>query len=208
MDTTNIKGTVSVGNGIWRTRWTVIGVEFVALFGFWILLSGRFQLKYLVIGLFVSAAVTCFTHSLLFKPRVTKTSADSSGYILSCAWRLAGYMVWLVWAIIKASIQIAFIILRPKMPIEPGILKCKTDLRNKVALVTLGNSITITPGSVTLEVGSGNYVIHYLLPAALSDLESGLMSNKVGRVFGDNHDAAPICEWACNEKEETIREKE
>ncbi|MFC1865478.1 Na+/H+ antiporter subunit E [Chloroflexota bacterium] len=173
-----------------RMKWTVIGIEFISLFLFWILLSGRFQLKYLIIGLIASGIVTCFTSDLLYRHQGEKTTKPSFRYMLVTAMRLFVYSFWLFWAVIKANIQIAAIILNPKMPVDPGILNFKTGLRNRIALVTLGNSITLTPGTFTIAIKSGTYIIHYLLPKSADDLRSDLMQNKVIDVFSDNMDHA------------------
>ena len=171
-----------------RMKWTVIAIEFVTLFLFWILLSGRFQLKYLVIGLIASAIVTLFTSDFLYRHQGEKITSLSFRYMLATAMRIFVYSFWLFWVVIKANIQIAAIILNPKMPVDPGVLNFKTRLRNRTALVTLGNSITLTPGTFTIALKSGTYVVHYLLPKSADDLKSDLMQNKVGDVFSDNID--------------------
>ena len=177
-------------------KWTVIAIEFVSLFLFWILLSGRFQLKYLVIGLIASGIVTYFTSDLLYKHQGEKTSNLSLRYMLVTAMRLFIYSFWLFWAVFKANIQIAAIILNPKMPVDPGVLQFKTRLRNRIALVTLGNSITLTPGTFTIAIKSGTYIVHYLLPKAADDLKSDLMQNKVGDVFSDNMGYTSSHKWS------------
>ncbi len=179
-----------------RIKWTVIGIEFISLYIFWILLSGRFQLKYLVIGIFASGIVTYFTSDLLYKYQGKKAVIPPVGFIFFSMIRLVAYAVWLVWVIIKANIQIAAIILNPKMPIDPGVMEFKTRLRKRISLVTLGNSITLTPGTFTVDIRSSTYMIHLLLPKAVKDLESGLMQNKVGEVFVDNKDPSPACKWS------------
>jgi multicomponent Na+:H+ antiporter subunit E len=179
-----------------RVKWTVIAMEFITLYIFWILLSGRFQIKYLIIGAFAAGIVTYFTNDLIYSFSLKKGIISTVPEIYSAAIRLPGYALWLVWAIVKANIQIALIILNPKMPINPDILEFKTRLRKKVSLVTLGNSITLTPGTVTIDMGNDVYTVHSLLPLSAGDLESGLMQNKVGSVFGDFLDPAPSCKWS------------
>ena len=179
----------------WRTKWTVIGIEFGILYIFWILLSGRYQIKYLLIGLAATAIVTYLTHDLLYNPQSKKEAKNGNGLIFSSACRLPGYILWLVWAIIKANIQIALIILNPRMPIDPGMVQFKTGLRNKISRVTLANSITLTPGTITVELINNTYTIHSLVRDSAGDLESGLMQKKVGCVFSDFEDTAPECTW-------------
>jgi multicomponent Na+:H+ antiporter subunit E len=196
----NIKSLREVKLIRWQTRFTAIAIEFALLFLFWILLSGRYQLKYLLIGAGACALVTYLTNDLLYSPG-SRTIPSGAGFTLSCGVRLVAYIPWLVWAIIKANIQVAMIIINPKMPIDPGFLQFKTRLTKKISLVTLANSITLTPGTITVDLQDNTFIIHSIVRGAASDLESGLMQNKAGDIFCDCKDTAPICTWAHSSKE-------
>jgi multicomponent Na+:H+ antiporter subunit E len=181
--------------GTWRTRWTGITIQFVLLFIFWLLLSGTLHLKEILIGIGAAAVVTWLTNDLLYNPVKKRLIEPGTKYILASGLRLLAYIPWLVWAIIKANIQIAIIILKPSLPIDPIILQFSTNLSKNVSLVTLANSITLTPGTLTVDMKNKTYVIHCLVREAAGDLESGLMQNKVGAVFDDNKDTAPATTW-------------
>jgi multicomponent Na+:H+ antiporter subunit E len=188
----------------WRIKWTVIVIEFLVLFGFWILLSGRYQTKYLVIGLCAAGIVTYLTHDLLYQnSKFSGENALTLSIILACSLRLILYVPWLVWAIIKANIQVALIIISPHMPIDPGFLQFKTRLRKKISLVTLANSITLTPGTITVDLKGDTFIVHAIVRGAASDLESGVMQNKAGSIFLDYKDPLPNCSWrhSCEEIE-------
>lgn len=187
----------------WQTKLTALGIEFVLLFAFWVLISGHYQLKYLLIGAGASAVVTYLTHDLVYNPGLVKTISPGAGFTLSSALRLIAYTPWLVWAIIKANIQVAMIIMNPKLPIDPGFLQFKTQLTKKISQVTLANSITLTPGTITVDLKEDTYIIHAIIRGAASDLESALMQNKAGSIFGDCKDKAPTCLWvhSCKELE-------
>jgi multicomponent Na+:H+ antiporter subunit E len=200
MDVIRVRKAESIGR---RNQLIAAGLEFTVLFAFWVLISGHFQLKYLLMGVGFSALVTYITKDLIYKPGYGQTAALGAGYILSCAWRLILYIPWLVWAIIKCNIQIAIIILNPRLPIDPGFLQFKSQLTKKVALVTLANSITLTPGTITVDLTHNIFVVHAIVRGSASDLESGLMQNKAGAIFGDVKDPAPTCSWvhSCEELE-------
>jgi multicomponent Na+:H+ antiporter subunit E len=179
-----------------QIKWITIGIELIILYIFWILLSGRYQLKYLIIGAAAAALVTFFTHDFLYANyRPEKLIGLGPGQILKSAIRWIAYIPWLVIAIIKANIQVAAIILSPKMPIDPGLLKFKTRLRRKVSLVTLANSITLTPGTITVDLKNDTYIVHAIARGAAGDIESGLMQNKVGSIFSDNVEPTPGYAW-------------
>lgn len=182
----------------WNIRWTrvtVITIQFVLLFVFWLLLSGTLHLKEVFIGIGAAAVVTYLTSDLLYRPAKKVFSEPGPKYILTSGIRLLAYIPWLVWAIIKANIQIAIIILKPSLPIDPVILRFSTNLDKKVSLVTLANSITLTPGTLTVDIKNKTYVIHCLVPEAAGDLETAVMQNKVGSIFADNKDTAPETTW-------------
>ena len=63
-----------------------------------------------------------------------------------------------------ANIEIAFIVLNPKLPIEPSIIKAKTELKNDISMLWLANSITLTPGTLTVDVRDGEFYIHCVKP--------------------------------------------
>jgi len=72
------------------------------------------------------------------------------------------YLPVFTWEMIKANIHVASIVLNPKMPINPGIVKIKTNLKSPVARVWLANSITLTPGTLSLEVEEHYLYIHWI----------------------------------------------
>jgi multicomponent Na+:H+ antiporter subunit E len=97
--------------------------------------------------------------------------------------RLVLYLPWLFWEIVKSSLNITKIILDPKLPINPRLIQYPTNLGNSAAVVLLGNSITLTPGTVTIEVSSNELVIHVLDDGSSSGLESRTMERKIAEVF-------------------------
>lgn len=184
-----------------RAKLVAIGTEYILLFAFWVLISGHHQLEYLLIGIGASALVTFLTNDILFDPKGNRESSLSVKYVLSCIWRFINYIPWLVWAIIKANVQVALIILNPRMPIAPGFITFKTKLTKKTSLVTLANSITLTPGTITVDLKGDTYIVHAIVPEAASDLESGIMQNKAGTIFHDCTDPVPIPSWIYSGKE-------
>lgn len=72
------------------------------------------------------------------------------------------YLPVFTWEMIKANIHVASIVLNPKMPIKPGIVKIKTNLKSPVARVWLANSITLTPGTLSLDIEGDYLYIHWI----------------------------------------------
>jgi multicomponent Na+:H+ antiporter subunit E len=129
-------------------------VTFGIMLLFWILLSGMFDAFHFISGLLSSGLVAVLSHDLLVK--------GSSEKIVVKALRLFRYVPWELWQIVLANIDVAYRVLHPRMPIDPRIIEFETSLRGDFALVTLANSITLTPGTITITVQpeNGKYVVH------------------------------------------------
>jgi multicomponent Na+:H+ antiporter subunit E len=72
------------------------------------------------------------------------------------------YVAVLFWEIIKANIDVAYRVLHPRLPINPGIVVIRTSLKSNIARLILANSITLTPGTFTLDVVGEKFLIHWI----------------------------------------------
>jgi multicomponent Na+:H+ antiporter subunit E len=166
-----------------RKRISEIVITFALLGGFWVLLSGYFDGFHLVAGGTCSLIVAAISHRLLFSGRRSPFFRTS--------WRLFCYVPWELWQIVLANIDVIRRVLHPKMPIDPCLIEIETPLRSEFALVTLGNSITLTPGTITVSVDTqkGIFLVHALAkePADALLLDQ-TMQTKVAKVFqeGEN----------------------
>ena len=197
-DTLNVPGITIRG----QNRLLSIVLQFVILFAFWLLLSGRYQVKYIVIGIISAALVTFLTNDLFyFALRRGEKLGIKSRQIFLQIWRFILYIPWLVLQIILANVQVAYLVLHPKMPIEPVLLLFSTRMRKGIAQVTLANSITLTPGTITVSLEDGNYIIHTLKPPLASGLVDGTMQGKVARVYLEEKEHKPEVRWVYSLKE-------
>jgi len=90
------------------------------------------------------------------------------------------YMIVLFWEIMKANLDVAYRVIHPKMPIKPGIVVIKTSLKSDIAKMILANSITLTPGTFTLDVIGDNLLIHWINVKA-EDIDEA--TNMIGQRF-------------------------
>ncbi len=136
-------------------------VTFMILFAFWILLSGRFDYFHLSMGIISCAIVAHASHDLLFKDIRAKNRHIE--FI-----RFIEYLPWLFYQIILANIHIAYLALHPRMLgiIDPHIIRFKTQLRKDLSFVTFANSITLTPGTITVLIKEGHYYVHAISPGS------------------------------------------
>ncbi|MFH2202370.1 MAG: Na+/H+ antiporter subunit E [Elusimicrobiota bacterium] len=132
----------------------------VVLFIFWVILSGKIDAFHLSLGLLSSVGVAYFTHRLeLAEPPVYGLRAYT--------WRgWFSYLPWLCWQIFDSAVQVAKVVLAPEMPIDPGFIRFKCKLPHTVAHLTLANSITLTPGTVTIDLQGDDYIVHALTKPA------------------------------------------
>jgi multicomponent Na+:H+ antiporter subunit E len=156
-------------------------LSFIILFSFWILLSGFFDFMHLFLGLVCSLLVAYISHDLL----VGDIEVENLGRALKRLTRFFAYLPWLFCQIALANIDVAYRVLHPKMPIEPRIINFKTNLKTDLGLTTLANSITLTPGTVTVDIREGEYFVHALSKKAADGLLAGDMQARVEHIEGD-----------------------
>lgn len=128
---------------------------FVLLFLIWLLLTGTFELKSLVLGVLLAGllALAFGKNSSVFgKFRLTpKVFAYSVIYLFVIAWE-----------ILKSNIDVALRVINPRLPINPGIVRVKTKLKSPMGRMILANSITLTPGTLTIDIDGDDFYIHWI----------------------------------------------
>jgi len=127
---------------------------FITLFLLWILLAGT-HAQELLSGAIVSLLLTLifFQNSQFFSE--IKLSPKALIYLLL-------YVFVFLWELVKSNLDVAFRVLNPKLPINPGIVKVKTRLKSRIGRIILANSITLTPGTLTVETDKENFYIHWI----------------------------------------------
>ncbi|MEJ2313991.1 MAG: Na+/H+ antiporter subunit E [Nitrospirota bacterium] len=151
------------------------------MYVFWILLSGYFDFFHLFSGLLCSLLVAHFSHDLL----IGEESKIGRGFKKFA--RFLAYLPWLFYQIFKANVDVAWLTLHPRLPIDPKIIHVKTSLRTEMGIVTFANSITLTPGTVTVAAShEGEFMVHVIAPDSASLLESGEMARRVESIEGED----------------------
>jgi multicomponent Na+:H+ antiporter subunit E len=97
--------------------------------------------------------------------------------------RFIAYIPWLLYQIVSSNIHVALIALSKKNPIDPRIIRFKTKLESDISWVTLANSITLTPGTITMDIKDGEFFVHALDKKVADDLHAGEMEDRVAHVF-------------------------
>jgi multicomponent Na+:H+ antiporter subunit E len=156
------------------------GVTFIVMFGVWVLLSGKFDAFHLSLGLISCAIVSFLSSDLLFP------SPKMRGLLPQWA-RFVRYIPWLMLEIIKANLHLTYLVFHPRMMelIDPRIIKFRSKLKSDLALVTFANSITLTPGTITVYVSiDGDFKVH-AIDKASGDPLPGEMEANIAKAFGE-----------------------
>lgn len=128
---------------------------FILLFGFWLLLTFNLSPVNLITGAVV-ASISTIIFARYFFPNVYKLLQPQRYF-----WFLV-YLVTFIWQCIKANFDVAYRVLHPAMPIKPGIVKVKTELESDFARMMLANSITMTPGTITVDIVGDYFYVHWI----------------------------------------------
>ncbi len=150
-------------------------VVFVILFAFWIIFSGKFDFFHLSLGLLCSLLVAFVSHDLLIQD-------IAKGNKLIKTWRFVLYLPWLIYQVVLANFHVAYLVLNPNA-IHPQIIRFRPKLKSDFAMVTLANSITLTPGTITMDIIHGEFLVHALSQKVADDLLSGDMERRVAHVY-------------------------
>lgn len=163
-----------------------IGIPAFSLFLLWLLLSGHYDPFHIGIGVASVALVIVGTWKLSIFPARKLGSDIWSVLYQAVRWKHGlTYPFILALNILKANLQVAALIIDPRMPIDPIFMRFKTTYETDAAKILLGNSITLTPGTVTLNIKDKEFTVHALSPDLASSLIDGSDQNRIARVFGE-----------------------
>lgn len=153
-------------------------LTFLLLLGTWVIFSGVFDAFHLGLGLISCGIVTWLSSDFLFQNKGKGLAAR-----LAEALRFVGYALWLLWQVVQANIHVLKLAFAPdNREIRPRLVRFRTSLKSEFARYVFANSITLTPGTVTLEVDGDEFVVHAISKHVAEDLP-GEMEKRVAAVF-------------------------
>jgi multicomponent Na+:H+ antiporter subunit E len=144
---------------------------FALLIAAWLLWSGLFKPLLLGLGLFSCLLTVYLARRMGY--------FESKIFALRFRPRLFGYWAWLAREIARSSLQVARIILTPRMPISPQVFEIEAKATHPVDQTILANSITLTPGTLALDVHDGVILVHSLTKSGADELVTGEMNRRV-----------------------------
>lgn len=141
---------------------------------FWILLSGHTSILLLSLGL-VSVMLVIWIVGRMDRN-------DKAPVLMLFTLEIISYFGWLIWQIIISNIDVVRRIWDPSLSITPACRKIKVSINDPLIKTIYANSITLTPGTVTTEVGEDYFIVHALNAMGLDELEEGEMQRRLSRL--------------------------
>lgn len=143
----------------------------VVLFSFWLLLSGHYTGLLITVGAVCSAAVA----ALAWRMKIV----DAEGHPIQLVWRAAFYWPWLLVEIVTSALRVSRLIVDPALPISPTLVRIRGSQKSALGINIYANSITLTPGTISVDVSGHDIVVHAIEKAGADSLEEGEMDRRV-----------------------------
>jgi multicomponent Na+:H+ antiporter subunit E len=148
----------------------------IVLYAFWLLLSGYFEPFLLAAGAGSALGVVLLSRRMRI--------VDREGHPLQMIAAVFLYWPWLIKEIAKSAWSVSRIILDPRLPISPVLVRFKPTQKSQVGLATHANSITLTPGTITVEATQDEFLVHGLTRDSGAGVIDSDMDRRVTRVEG------------------------
>lgn len=149
---------------------------FTIMMAFWLLISASVHWQHILVGFIFCTIITLFWNSMAIAADI------KTGFSLRQLYLLVKYFFYLAIDIVRANISVAMIVLHPKMPITPGIIIMRCDLERSLSRVLYVNSITLTPGTITVELEENLLIVHALTEEAAKDVEDWALYRRLMEV--------------------------
>lgn len=157
--------------------WTATALKAGALMLSWLVLSGHYDLFHLLLGV---------GSVLLILAMNRRRESASAQMLTSTRWlQLLSYLPWLIKEMVLSALHVARVVLSPHMRLDPCLVRFRSEQPNEVAKVILGNSITLTPGTLTVDIDGEEFLVHALTRTLAGGLLDQTMQEKVASLFTD-----------------------
>jgi len=168
---------VAISGGLTRGELLRASIVAVVAFGFYVALGGPTSTFTLASGVITGLIAGVLLRNVAFE------TTPTVGVSLQIAVRAVAFVPYLLWEIAKANVLFAYLVLHPSLPIDPRISRFDAAVGNGLSVTTLANSITLTPGTLTLDASGHSLLIHAMTPGAEDDVLDGVLEKAVRFLF-------------------------
>lgn len=149
---------------------------YLIFFLIWVIFNGQFTPEIAVFGLIIAGLMYTFICKFMgYKPRADIIMAKKFFYLIQ-------YVFILVKEIVKANFAVIRMITSSRYELEPAVVRFKTDLKSAPARIMLANSITLTPGTITVSLTGDEYVVHCLDKSLAEGINSSIFVTLLRRL--------------------------
>lgn len=149
---------------------------YVLLFCFWLLLNGNVTLEIVLLGLAVTALMALLEYTLFgYTPK-------TEGMLLRKAPVFCAYIPVLMWEILKAGWAVSKVVLFRRYKVTPALVTFRTNLKTEFGRFLLANSITLTPGTITVQVNGDRLTVHCLDKSMLDTSDDGVFQRWIRKL--------------------------
>jgi multicomponent Na+:H+ antiporter subunit E len=154
---------------------------FIIVLIFWLLLTFSLSFANILTGV-VASIITTVVFGKYFTSRMKKFLEPARYF-----WFVV-YLFVFTWEVLKANFDVAYRVIHPGLPIKPGIVKVKMGIKSPIARTMLANSITMTPGTITVDIIDDHIYVHWIYvssddPEVYSNKVSGRFENYIKKIF-------------------------
>lgn len=147
----------------------------------WIVFNGQFTWEIFFVGAVISAMLYWFVCKFMeYSPKKDLQALMSIGKVIR-------YIAVLIWEIVKANTQVIYFILTSKYEIEPQLVSFRTDLKDELSRAVLANSITLTPGTITVTLTEDEYVVHCLDKSMAEVMDNSVFVKQLRNIEKSGH---------------------
>lgn len=172
-------------------RWAA---QALVLFGLWAGFSGHLNSLFLTAGA-ISAVLVVVVTERVFHPNAPAGFAlppNSLWWLVKASSRFVAYTPLMAWEIVLANLQVARLILDPRLPIDPCLVEFGSSLPTESANALLAQSITLTPGTITVDMSRHRFVVHCISLGSRQSLADGTLMRRIAKVYGEPDPAPPV----------------
>ncbi len=152
---------------------------FVLLMIFWLLISASADWQHILVGAIFSSILTVFWSNLHI------SSEHRTEFSIKQVFLLIWYFILLALEIVVANVTVAMIVLNPRLPISPGMVIMRCDLERSLVRVLYVNSITLCPGTITVELEDNLLIVHAFTKNYAHEIENWPLYQRLLNLEGD-----------------------
>lgn len=147
-----------------------------AIFAFWLVISASLAPADLLLGAALSAALGFWSVQFLWAGEAPRVSPRQ-------LFALLRYLLGFSAQVFRSAVHVARVVVDPRLPIRPRLITCRTGLRREISRVAFAHSVSLTPGTLTVDMDGGTFLVHCLDEPSAARILSGELERQVARVF-------------------------